>query len=340
MKMSELRWGVLSTSSIARAQVVPAIQSSSAGRVTAVASRNLDRAREFADDFGIPNAYGDYEALLSDPDIDVVYIPLPNSMHEEWALRACERGLPTLCEKPLSTSPESAMKMIAAFEKKNVPLMEAFMYRFNPVHAKVRSLIEEGVIGEVREVRAHLSTLRTQREDPLGNIILNKELGGGVLFDAGCYPVNVTRLMFGDEPLRAIGWQKNYEKFEVDETTAAILEFSDGRLGIVSSSHRAGGISFYTVIGTHGTIEVPRGFLVGWGDVINEPLIVVTDGRTTARKEIITQPVNQYQLMVEGFADAVVNGKPVPLSPMDAVNNLKAITAIIRSAASGRIEDV
>lgn len=335
----QLRWGVLSTSSIARAQVIPAIMRSQNCKVAAIASRDLARGQAVASQFGIDHVYPDYQSLLDTAEIDVVYIPLPNALHEEWAVRAAERGIAVLCEKPLSTDAESARRIVQTFENAGVPLMEAFMYRFHPLHKRVKQLVAGGVIGELREVRAHLSTNRMASPSD-DNIVLKPELGGGVLLDAGCYPVNVCRWMFDAEPNRVTALQDVDDRYNVDVTTSAILEFDDGKIGLVSTSHRAGGISFYTLIGTNGTIEVPRGFLPGWGDVIDEPLIIITDGRTTERtREVISSP-SQYQLMVESFSKSVLEKTPVVFSPHDAVASLSVTDAIVASARSGRVEVV
>jgi D-xylose 1-dehydrogenase (NADP+, D-xylono-1,5-lactone-forming) len=338
-KDGQLRWGVLSTSSIARAQVIPAINATPNCKVTAIASRDVARGNEVAATFGIDRVFPDYQSLIDEADIDVIYIPLPNSLHEEWAIKAAEKGIPTLCEKPLSTDAASAKRIVEAFERANVPLMEAFMYRFHPLHTRVKQLVREGVIGEVREVRAHLSTHRMEGPSE-NNIVLKPELGGGVLLDAGCYPVNVCRWMFDSEPLRATAIQDIDPRFGVDVTTSAIMEFGDGRIGVATSSHRAGGISFYTLVGTRGTIEVPRGFLPGWGDVIDEPLIIVTDGKTTERRQEVVPSTSQYQLMVRSFVRSVLEGTPVEFSPRDALGSLAAIDAIVASARSGRVEKV
>ncbi|KQV36984.1 Gfo/Idh/MocA family oxidoreductase [Rhizobium sp. Root1204] len=335
----QLRWGVLSTSSIARAQVIPAINRCPNNRVTAIASRDFARGQEVAAQFGIDNVFRDYQTLLDEAEIDVLYIPLPNALHEEWAIKAAKKGIPVLCEKPLSTDAESARRIVKEFEEAGVTLMEAFMYRFHPLHKRVKELVAEGVIGELREVRAHLSTNRMAA--PSGdNIVLKPELGGGVLLDAGCYPVNVCRWMFDSEPRRVTALQDIDPRYKVDVTTSAILEFEDGKIGLVTSSHRAGGISFYTLIGTHGTIEVPRGFLPGWGDVVDEPLIIITDGRTTERRQEVVPAPSQYELMVQAFSNSVLEGSPVVFSPADAVASLAVIDAIVASAASGRVEPV
>lgn len=333
----ELRWGVLSTSGIARAQVIPAINGAPGCRVTAIASRDPARGEEVARQLSIDHVYPDYQSLLDHAEIDVLYIPLPNAMHEEWALKAAAKGIPVLCEKPMSTDAASATRIVEGFEAAGVPLMEAFMYRFHPVHGRVKQLLKEGVIGELREVRAHLSTNRMAAPTE-NNIVLRPELGGGVLLDAGCYPVNVCRWMFDAEPVRVTAIQDIDSRYKVDVSTSALLEFEDGKIGVATTSHRAGGISFYTLIGTNGTIEVPRGFLPGWGDVVDEPLIIITDGKTTERREECIRSSSQYGLMVQAFARSIREGTDVPFAPRDSIASLAVIDAIVASARSGRVE--
>ncbi|WP_172328447.1 Gfo/Idh/MocA family protein [Mangrovicoccus sp. HB161399] len=328
---TELRWGVLGTSGIARAQVIPAINAVPGCRVAAIASRDAARGAEVAAEFGIARVFPDYAALAESGAIDVLYIPLPNALHEDWALRAAERGIPVLCEKPLSTDAASARRIVERFRARGVPLMEAFMYRFHPLHDRVRELVAEGAIGALRLVEAHISTDRTGQ----AHIAQQKALGGGVLLDAGCYPVNLCRMMFGCEPVSVLASQEIDPVHGVDVTTAAILEFGDGRVGMASASHRAGGISSYRLVGSSGTIEVPRGFLPGWGEVLDEPLIILTDGRTTARQEIRVDAPGQYRLMVQAFAEALRTGREMPYPPEDAIATLAVTDAIFASARSG-----
>ncbi|WP_138468818.1 Gfo/Idh/MocA family protein [Poseidonocella sp. HB161398] len=326
-----LRWGVLGSSGIARAQVIPAINATPGCRVTALASRDPARGREVAAAHGIGRVFPDYAALVASGEIDALYIPLPNALHEDWALKAAARGIPVLCEKPLSTGAASARRIVEGFRSRGVPLMEAFMYRFHPLHARVRELVAGGAIGALRLVEAHISTDRTGQT----HIAQQKSLGGGVLLDAGCYPVNLCRMMFGSEPVSVLASQEIDPVHGTDVTTAAILDFGDGRLGMVSASHRAGGISSYRLVGSSGTIEVPRGFLPGWGDVLDEPLIILTDGCTTARREIRVDAPSQYRLMVQAFAEALRSGTEMPYPPEDAIATLAVTDAIFAAAASG-----
>lgn len=334
----QLRWGVLGTAAIGRDQVIPAIQGSANGRVVAVASRNAEQARAFAKAMDIGRASASYEALLSDPEVDALYIPLPNSMHAEWAIRAAEAGKAVLCEKPLALTAAEAQRIADAFAARRVALMEGFMYRFHPQNQRVLALIAEGAIGEVREVRAHLSVAIMNPPDP-ANVRFQAELGGGTLLDMGCYAVNIARRVFGEEPKRALGWWDIAPRFQVDITAAGILEFSRGRMAYVSCSFVEGGQGTYVVVGSEGVIEVPRAIIPGMGTRAAEGLVIVVDADGKRREERFA-PANQYRLMAEAFASAVLSGQAVPYPPRDAVQNMKVLDALAKAARSGRIKDV
>jgi xylose dehydrogenase (NAD/NADP) len=327
-----LRWGVLGTAGIARSEVAPAIQASSNGRVTALAGRDPKRNAEFARAFAIKDVFGSYKALLDSPDVDAVYIPLPNSLHAEWAMKAADAGKPVLCEKPLALNAAEGRRVVEHFARKNVPLMEGFMYRFHPQNVHALKLARDGAIGDVREVRAHLSV--DIMADAAGNVRFDKALGGGSLLDMGCYTVSTARRFLG-EPIAALASFDIDPKTGVDLSAAAILEFPGGRTALVSSSFKASGQGLYQVIGTEGAIDVPRAFILGMGSRVAEGLVVVSDpdGR---RKETAFEPANHYRLMVEAFAEAVLSSKPVPYPPEDAINNMRALDAIAESACSGR----
>jgi len=334
---SMLRWGVLGTAGIAKSQVIPAIQASANGRVVAVAGRDAARTRAFAEASGIPAALESYEALLASPDIDAVYLPLPNALHPEWSLKALAAGKAVLCEKPLAVTAREAAAVVDAFAAARIPLMEGFMYRFHPQNLHVLKLVQDGVIGEVREVRAHLSVDIMSPPDR-GNIRFDPQMGGGSLLDMGCYAVNIARRLFGEEPRTVLGSLAIDPEFGVDVAASAILEFADGRSALISSSFKAGGQGVYQVIGTKGTIEVPRAIIPGMGTRLGDGLVIHmdADGRRT---ETHFEPVDQYRLMAEAFAGAVLAGAPVPYDPLDSVRNLAVCDAIVASHRGGsRVE--
>jgi predicted dehydrogenase len=330
---SGLRWGVLGTADIARSQVVPAIHASRNGRVVAVAGRDPQRTADFAATLAIDRTFETYAELIASPDVDAIYIPLPNSLHAEWSLAAADAGMPVLCEKPLALSANEARHVVERFAAKGVSLMEGFMYRFHPQNVRVLELIADGAIGTVREMRAHLSVDIMQAAGS-GNVRFDKALGGGSLLDMGCYAVNVVRRIFGEEPVAVMGNLDLDKTSGVDLAASALLLFSDGRSASVSSSFRANGQGTYQVIGTMGTIEVPRAFIPGMGSRAAEGLVIVVDA-DGHRVETRFEPVDQYRLLVEAFATAVLSGRPVPYAPQDAVDNLRVLDAIAASARSG-----
>ena len=332
--MGRLRWGILGAKSwIARDAIVPAIQKSRNGTVVAAGTRDpcsiLDVSGKM---HGVRTL--SYEALLADPGVDAIYIPLPNSMHLEWAIRAAEAGKPVLCEKPLALTYVDANRIVEAFERRKVPLMESFMYRFHPQHQRVRALIEAGAIGDVVEVRTHLSVDIMNPPDP-NNIRMKPNLGGGALLDMGCYIISVARMLYATEPVAVRAWQRIDDRFGVDVAAAGVLEFPEGRVAMVSCSFEGFGNGFYSVIGRKGVIEAPRGIIQGLGTRLGEALVITmdADGRRT---EESFAPVDHYQLIVEAFADAVLNKTPVPLPLSDSLNNMRALDAFARSAREGR----
>jgi predicted dehydrogenase len=268
----------------------------------------------------------------------VVYNPLPNSLHSEWSRRAAEAGKAVLCEKPLALDAGEAELLVRDCEAAGRPLMEAFMYRFHPQHRRVREIIDSGVIGDVVEVRAHLSVDLMNPPDP-ANVRFKPELGGGSLLDMGCYGISICRMIFGETPTAVRAWWHLDPTFAIDVSAAGVLEFSRGRVGLVSCSFVGGGQGFYTVIGRGGTIEVPRAIIPGQGDRIAETLIVISDRRGAREIEEIPA-VDQYQLMVEAFAQSVIDGDPVPLSNDDTIANMRVIDAFARAARSGKTQPV
>ena len=332
--MGELRWGILGAKSwIARDAIVPAIQKSRNGTVVAAGTRDPGSVLEASGKMDGVRTLS-YEALLADPGVDAIYIPLPNSMHLEWAIRAAEAGKPVLCEKPLALNCDDANKIVEAFERRKVPLMESFMYRFHPQHQRVRALIEAGAIGDVVEVRTHLSVDIMNPPDP-NNIRMKPDLGGGALLDMGCYIISVARMLYATEPVAVRAWQRFDDRFGVDVAAAGVLEFPDGRVAMVSCSFEGFGNGFYSVIGRKGVIEVPRGIIQGLGTRLGEALVITmdADGRRTEEN---FGPVDHYELIVEAFADAVLNKTPVPLPLTDSLNNMRALDAFARSAREGR----
>lgn len=322
----KVRWGILSTAKIGRTRVIPAIQQSKNGLVHAVASRSLESARQFARDLKIPQAYGSYEELLQDPDVDAIYIPLPNGLHYEWSLHCAEAGKPVLCEKPLAANADEAQKMVDAFAARGLPFAEAFMYRFHPQHQKVREIIAKGDIGQLQIIQSSFTFVIGSEE----NIRLSAELAGGALMDVGCYCVNVMRFLTGEEPDTVAAAAIFGERSGVDETIAGVLRFPSGVLGHFDAGLRTYRQFGYEIRGSEGRIVVPQAF-------VPDPnkAAVVQLWRGEKMKEISVRAANHYTVMVEDFADALLKNRPPRFAPQDAVLQMQVLDRLLAHARGG-----
>lgn len=331
-----IRWGVLGCAGIAAKAVIPAIQSSRLGRVAGIASRDPARAKEMAARFGIAKAYGSYEDLLSDPDIDAIYNPLPNHLHVPMTIRSLEHGKPVLCEKPIALDAEQARELAAVQNAAGLPVAEAFMVRHHPQWKKARAMIDEGRLGTVGVIQ----TIFTYYLDDPGNVRNQVEIGGGGLFDVGCYAVNTARFLFDAEPVRAISLIDRDPIFGTDRLTSGLLAFPEGRQLAFTCSTQLSLAQKVTVLGTRGRLEIP----IPFNAPADEPTtLIFDDGRDLAgggREEVAIGPVDQYREQVDAFAEAILFDKPLETGLDDAIANMKAIDALFRSAASGRWEEV
>jgi len=323
-----LRWGILGAASIAIRRVIPAIARSHSGAPHAVASREEGRAREVAGRFGMRRAYGSYEALLADPEVDAVYIPLPNSLHRPWTERAAAAGKHVLCEKPLGVTAADAAAMVEACARARVVLMEAFMYRFHPQIGRLGALVRSGAIGDPWLVRAAF----TFGVGAGPNIRLEQALGGGGLLDVGCYCVNISRLILG-EP-RAAFAAAEYEH-DVDVRLAGALLFAGYRMALVDCGLRAPYRQECEVVGSEGSILLCRPF-----QPEEDPAELIMRGARGKPEERIALPgANQYVLMIDHFA-AVVAGEPARHPPQDAIANMRVLDALARAARRGMPEGI
>lgn len=330
-----IRWGVLGCAGIAAKAVIPAIQSSRLGRVAAIASRDAGRAEEMAARFGIARAYGSYEDLLADPAIDAIYNPLPNHLHVPLTIRALEHGKPVLCEKPIALDAGQAMELAAAQKATGLPVAEAFMVRHHPQWRKARALVAEGRLGEVRAIQ----TIFSYYLDDPRNVRNQADIGGGGLFDVGCYAINTARFLFGAEPLRAIALMERDPAFGTDRLTSGLLAFPGGRQLAFTCSTQLALTQKVTVLGTRGRLEIPIPFNAPADEATR---LVLDDGRDLAgggREEIAIEPVDQYREQADAFAETILSGKPLETGLEDAIANMKVIDALFRSAVSGRWEE-
>jgi len=323
----DVRWGVLSTAKIGIDKVIPATAAAERCEVVAIASRDLGRARAAASELGIPRAFGSYEDLLADPDVDAVYNPLPNHLHAEWTIAAARAGKHVLCEKPLATTSADAERMIQACEAEGVLLMEAFMYRLHPTWEAVTSLVASGRIGELKTVQSWFSYFN---DDP-GDIRNLVETGGGALYDIGCYCVNLSRMLFGAEPERVGGSVLRDPVMGIDVLTSGILDFGDV-VATFTCSTRAEPDQRVHIYGTEGRISLEIPFNIPPDRPTRVSLTAGGDPPVRPETEVFTfDPANEYTIQAERFAAAILDGGQVPIPPSDAVGNLRVIEELFRS---------
>lgn len=313
-------WGILSTARI-NDRLLPGARESDEVDVVAVASRDRGRAEVYAREHGIERAYGSYDELLADPDIEAVYNPLPNSLHVPWSLRALEAGKHVLCEKPLTRRPHEADRVFDAAERAGRVVMEAFMYRHNPQTLRVQELVQGGAIGRVRLIRSHFSFTVTHPNDAR----LEAEYDGGSLMDVGCYPVSTARLLAG-EPERVYGEQVTNES-GVDVRFTGTMRFADGVVAHFDSALDLPSRHEVEVVGDEGSLLVPDPWIIA------QPGIIVRRGGDV--EEISIERVSSYRLELENLSAAIRGvGEPL-LDRADALGQARAIEALYRSAETG-----
>ena len=323
MANKKVRWGILSTANIGVGKVIPAMQKGEFCEITAISSRDIKKAKAVATQLGILKAYGSYEELLNDQEIDAVYNPLPNNFHVPWTIKALEAGKHVLCEKPIGMNAEEAESLLAETKKyPDLKVMEAFMYRFHPQWQKAKSLVNEGRIGEVKNIQSHFSYYNVKREN-IRNIV---ETGGGGLMDIGCYCISFPRFILEKEPARVMSTIDYDPEMKTDRYVSAILDFSSGITSSFSCSTQLIPYQRANILGTDGHIE------------IEIPVNAPSDKRTriwlitkNGNEEITFDPVDQYTLEGDAFSKAILENTEVPTPLDDAVNNMKVIDAIIKS---------
>jgi len=324
--MSKVRWGVLSTANIGVAKVLPAMQRGEYCEVTAIASRSLEKAQAAAARLGIPKAYGSYEELLADPDVDAIYNPMPNHLHVAWSIKALQAGKHVLCEKPIALSAAEAQELAdAARQYPKLKLMEAFMYRHHPQWRRAKQIVDDGGIGELRTIHSFFSYYN---DDP-GNIRNQADIGGGGLMDIGCYNISLSRFIFGAEPRRICGIVEFDPHLNTDRLASGILDFGRGTATFTCSTQLTP-YQRVNIYGTSGRVEIEIPF--------NAPPDRPTkmwhqhDGTVD---EIVFDICDQYTLQGDLFSQAILNDTPVPTPIEDAVANMRVIDAVFESAKSG-----
>jgi len=331
--MAKTRWGIISTALIGTGKVIPGIQRARTAEVVAIASRDAARADEAAEKLGIPRAYGSYEALLADPDIDAIYNPLPNHLHVPVTLQAVAAGKHVLCEKPIGLDAADAAKLLAV--PKGIHVMEAFMVRFHPQWLRAREAARSGELGEVRAIQCFFSYFNT---DP-ANIRNQLDIGGGGLMDIGCYPIVTSRFIFDAEPKRVIALVDRDPVMGVDRIASAILDYGDGRRADFTVSTQLTALQRVDIVGTKKRFEVTIPFNAPQAEAVT---VYTDDGSKLGDASAVAEridPVDQYAEQADVFS-AVVRGEiDLPYGPADAVQNMRIIDALFRSEKSGRWEE-
>lgn len=324
--MNKIRWGILSTAKIGTEQVIPAMQAGEYCEIAAIASRDLDKAQEAARRLGIPKAYGSYEDLLADPEVDAIYNPLPNHLHVPWSIKALDAGKHVLCEKPIALTAAEAQELLDAAQKRpELKVMEAFMYRHHPQWQRARRLVAEGKIGELQTIQSFFSYYNV---DP-NNIRNMAEIGGGALMDIGCYCISQARFIFGAEPQRVCGSIEYDPQFRTDRLTSGILDFGRGTSTFTCSTQLTP-YQRVNIFGTEGRVEIEIPF-----NAPPDQPCKMWHQHGTEIEEILLDVCNQYTIQGDLFSQAILNDTDVPTPLEDAVANMRVIEAIIHSAKSG-----
>lgn len=327
LRMDTIRWGILSTAKIGMEKVNPSIQQAPNCSVKAIASRSDDRARKAADKLNISRWYGSYDDLLTDPEIDAIYNPLPNHLHVPQTLRALENGKHVLCEKPIAMDSDEAEKLLdAVHEYPNLKVMEAFMYRFHPQWIRAKSIVRDGEIGKLQTINTFFSYYKDDPND-IRNIA---EMGGGGLMDIGCYCISLSRFLFDSEPQKVIGQWKIDPEFSTDYLASGMLDFGDGTSTFTCATKTAPQQEV-NIVGTKGRIVIDIPF--------NAPLDKKTilwyfkDGE---KKKITIEAANQYMLQAKQFANCILQDTPPPTPLKDAVLNMRVIDAFRKNARQNK----
>lgn len=328
--VKKIKWGIMSTAKIAETAFVPAIKLAEHAELVAVASES-GKAKDAAERWGIETYYDTYEELLNDPAIDAIYIPLPNSLHKKWLIEAVQAKKHVLVEKPAALTSDDVREMNAAAKENDVIWMEAFMYQFHPQHTQVKRWIDAGKIGQVKLFRGSFSFAMDVNS---GNIRLNSELGGGSLFDVGCYCVHASRFIFGEEPVQVFANAHQHPEKDVDLSTTGILTFTN-KQAVIDCSFEQAKVNRYEVVGTEGSIEVPFAFRPdtnpnkGLGEVI---LRNGQDEKVAAE----TFDANQYTVQIDHFSQSILHETDLSYTPEQTIQNMTVIESLYKSIQSGK----
>ena len=323
--MKKVRWGVLSSAKIGLEKVIPAMQKGEYCEITAIASQNLERGKAAATQLGIPQAYGSYEELLADDNIDAIYIPLPNHLHVPWTKKALEAGKHVLCEKPIGLNTAEAEDLLACAKKHSqLKVMEAFMYRHHPQWLKAQQLVNEGKIGNLLNIHSFFSYYNA---DP-ANIRNMAEIGGGGLMDIGCYCISLARFIFNSEPQRVLGKMEYDPEFKTDRLCSGLLDFGD-QSSTFTCSTQLTSYQRVNIFGTEGRIEIEIPF-----NAPPDQPCRIWHQQDEKLEEITFELCDQYTIQGDLFSQAILNKTEVPTPLVDSVKNMRVLDAVINSAES------
>lgn len=327
-----VRWGVLSTSQVAQDELLPAYMKAVNAEVTAIASSNIE-VKKISSKFGIPKIYESYDELLKDPDIDAVYIPLPNALHSQWVKKAAKKGKHVLCEKPAALTFQETEEMIEVCKENGIMFMEAFMYQFHPQHQRVKEIMDSGEIGELKIMKVSLASYL---ENQNGNIRMNGKLGGGSLYDMGCYCIHSIKTLLSSNPKRVFASMQKDQDGHVDISVTGLMELNNGMTATFDAAMDRTRIDYYEIIGTKGSIQVPRAFAP---QVFNGEALILTytqDGKYREEKVF----GDQYKLQVEYFSRCILEGKIPTCFAENTIYNVKVIDACFKSVKKGAFINV
>jgi predicted dehydrogenase len=335
MPSTKIRWGILGVANIAMKKVIPAMQKGERCEIAAIASRDPERARQAAQQLGIPKAFGSYEEMLADASLDAIYNPLPNHLHVPWSIKAAEAGKHVLCEKPLALSAQEAGRLIEVRDKTRVKIGEAFMVRTHPQWLRARELVRGGAIGELRAI---VSVFSYFNRDPK-NVRNIASIGGGGVYDIGCYPITMARFLFEREPARVAAVAERDPEMHTDRLSSALLDFAPGQ-AIFTCSTQLVPFQRMQVLGTKGRIDME----IPYNVPPDRPARIFIDdgsqlGGLSARAEEFAT-VDQYTIQGDAFSKAIQENGEVPVPLENALGNMKVIDAVFRAAESGIWERV
>jgi xylose dehydrogenase (NAD/NADP) len=322
---TKLRWGILGCAAIAKGSFIPGVRESQTGMIQAISSRSFDKAKDTAAEFEIPTFYGSYAEILEDPDIDAVYIPLPNHLHKEWTVRAAAAGKHVLCEKPIALDEAEAKEMVDACEYAGVFLAEAYMYRHHPRWQIMKDIMQSGEIGEIRNIHATYTCNHSHLQE---NVRFHRHMGGGSIYDVGCYPITAARFLLDQEPfattVKALFSPKHDD---VDMMATGLLEFPGDIALSFDCAMWASPRNTLEILGTNGRIQAHSAFVSRPNPSCH--FFIVND---TEMREMIVPYENPYALQADDLAYAIWERKPLRFQPKDAIFNMRALDACLRSA--------